>query len=100
MHRTRKQLTHAGSSWLTRRYRLRRDGLLQRVIDRGELGVEPGAKPIHDSDDRERDASGDQPVLDGGSAGVVRKKFSNEHHPVFLREKFEDWSKPISNIGH
>ena len=46
-------------------------GLLQRTIDRGELAVELGAKPVHDRDDGKRDASCDQPVLDGGCAGFV-----------------------------
>jgi hypothetical protein len=50
--------------------------LLQRTIDRGELAVELGAKPVHDRDDGKRDASCDQPILDGGCAGFVGEEFA------------------------
>jgi hypothetical protein len=50
--------------------------LLQRTIDRGELAVELGAEPVHDRDDGKRDASCDQPILDGGCAGFVDEEFA------------------------
>jgi len=48
------------------------DRLFQRGADRGEL--ELGAEPVHDRNDRQRDAGGDQAVFDGGCAGLVCKK--------------------------
>ena len=44
--------------------------LLQRAVDRGELGVQRGAEAVDDGDDRERDAGGNQAVFDGGGAGL------------------------------
>ena len=61
--------------------------LLQRTIDRGELAVELGAKPVHDRDDRKRDASCDQPILDGGCAGFVSEEFAKRFHPRKMRTK-------------
>jgi hypothetical protein len=55
--------------------------LLQRSIDGGELGVELGAKSVHGRDNGKRDASRDQPILDGGGAGFVSEKFMNRFHP-------------------
>jgi hypothetical protein len=57
-----------------------RRGLFQRGIDRGELGVELGAEPVHDGDDGERNASSDQAILDGGRAGLVSQKCSERSH--------------------
>ena len=52
--------------------------LLQRVVDRGELGVQVGTKAVHDSDNRERNAGSNQAVFDGGSAGLVLNKTRNQ----------------------
>src|SRR3954468_19508771 len=41
----------------------RRNSLLQRRVDRGELGVDGTAQRVDDGDDRERDAGGDQAVF-------------------------------------
>src|ERR1700755_2123262 len=46
-------------------------GLLQRSIDVGKLGIDVGAKAVDDSDDRERNAGGDQAVFNSGSARFV-----------------------------
>jgi hypothetical protein len=54
--------------------KLRVCGLFQRVIDGRELGTERAAEPVHDSDDREADASGNQTVLNGGCCGFVGPK--------------------------
>ena len=40
--------------------------LLQRAVDRGELGIQGGAEPIDHGDDRQRDARSDQAVFDRG----------------------------------
>ena len=62
-------------------------GLLQRSIDRGELAVELGAKPVHGRNDGKRDASGDQPILDGGCARFVSEEFAYRFHPRNVRTK-------------
>ena len=48
--------------------------LLQRAVDRGELGVEGGAETVDRRDDRERDARCDQAVFDRGCPGFVGQK--------------------------
>jgi hypothetical protein len=48
--------------------------LLQRTVDRSELGVQLSAEAIHDGDNREGNASGDQSVFDRGRARFVGKK--------------------------
>jgi hypothetical protein len=40
----------------------RNSRLLQRVVDRGELGVQVGTKAVDDGDDRERNAGRNQAV--------------------------------------
>ena len=52
-----------------------RFGLFQRAVDRGELGIQVAAKTVDRDDDRNRDASGNQPVFDGGSARLVTTEF-------------------------
>jgi hypothetical protein len=42
--------------------------LLQRTVDRSELGIQLSAEAIHDGDNREGNASGDQSVFDRGRA--------------------------------
>jgi hypothetical protein len=61
--------------------------LFQRCIDRCELGVELGAKPVHGSDDRELNPGGDQSILDRRRAGFVGDKFPENsfHCDLFLR---------------
>jgi len=39
------------------------------------LGAEIGAEPVHDRDDRRRNAGGDQAVLDRGGAGSSARNF-------------------------
>jgi hypothetical protein len=50
---------------------LSHERLLQRGVDRGELGVQVGAEAVDHSDDREGDAGSDQSIFDGGSASLV-----------------------------
>ena len=54
--------------------------LVQRSIDRSELGIELGAEPVHDGDDGKRNAGCDQAILDGGRAGFVSKKSADGFH--------------------
>ena len=53
---------------------------LQRCVDRSELGVEFRAHSVHGGDDRQRNARGDQAVLDGGGAALVLQKSMYELH--------------------
>ena len=64
-------------------YRL---ALFQRVIDRGEFGVDPGAKTIHHSDDGERNTGSDQSVFGCRGAGLVSDKILQQifHQLGFL----------------
>ena len=48
--------------------------LVQLAGDVGERRVELGAEALHDRDDRDRDAGGDQAVLDGRRARLVLGK--------------------------
>src|ERR1700686_4134677 len=52
--------------------------LLQRGIDRGELGIQAGAEAVDDGDDRERNAGGNQTVFDGGGAGLILHETRNQ----------------------
>ena len=52
--------------------------LFQRRIDRGKLGVELGAEPVDHGNDGKRYAGGNQAVLDGGRAGLIGAKSSNQ----------------------
>src|SRR5690242_12330838 len=54
------------------------DNLLQRSVDRGELRVQVGTEAVDDRDDRERDARGNQAVLDGGGARLVLHETRNQ----------------------
>ena len=60
-----------------------RDCLLQRRVERRELGVERAAETVHDGDDGQRDAGGDQAVFDGGGAGFILRETRNQvlHEP-------------------
>src|SRR5262249_7790454 len=46
-----------------------RERLLERALDEGR--TEPRAQPLHDGDDGDRDAGGDEAVLDGGRGRLV-----------------------------
>src|ERR1700722_10656254 len=85
----------------------RRFALFQRGVDRGELGVELGSKPVHDGNDGQRNSSRDQPVLDRGGAGLVRKKSANGvhgactkfvFHAAFMTYKSKRRLNPIAEI--
>ena len=54
--------------------------LLQRAVDRGELGIELGAQSVDDCDDGKRDAGRDQAILDGRGGCFVFQKSGNEVH--------------------
>ena len=58
----------------------RRAQLLELGRNAGELGVQRGAKAVDDRDDRNRDASRDEAVLDGRRAGFV---LHETHEEVF-----------------
>src|SRR5882724_10215984 len=45
--------------------------LLQRAIDRRELGVEVAAQTVHDRDDRKRDTGRDQTVFNRGRSRLI-----------------------------
>ena len=55
-----------------------RDCLLQRRVERRELGVERAAETVHDGDDGQRDAGGDQAVFDGRGAALVLQKSAKQ----------------------
>ena len=55
-----------------------RSVLLQRRIDRRELGVERCTQTVHRSDDRERNSGSDQAVFDRGGAALVVQKSANQ----------------------
>jgi hypothetical protein len=46
-------------------------GLLQRIVDVRELGVQVGTEAVDHSDYRNRNAGGNQAVFDGGGSGFV-----------------------------
>jgi hypothetical protein len=48
--------------------------LLQRGVDRGELGIEGGAETVDDRNDRKGNARRDQAVFDRGCARFVEQK--------------------------
>ena len=52
--------------------------LLERGLDAGEGRVQLRAEALDDGDDCNRDAGGDEAVLDGGRARLVLKKARNE----------------------
>jgi hypothetical protein len=66
--------------------------LFQRIVDRGELGVQLGTEPVHDGNDSERNTGCDEPVLNGGGAGCVRQECpkhlhcARHYHPGPLRQ--------------
>jgi hypothetical protein len=55
--------------------------LLQRAVYRSELGVELRANALNRGDDRKRDPSRDQAILDRGRAGFIAQECSNDLHP-------------------
>ena len=52
--------------------------LLQGAGDAGEGRVQLRAEALHDRDDRDRDAGGDEAILDGGRARLILYKTHNE----------------------
>src|SRR5262249_47674288 len=72
----------------TKRLRLNRspphpiedERLFERGLNAGEGRVQLRAEALHDRDDRNRDASSDQAILDGGRAGFVLNKLSKILH--------------------
>ena len=55
-----------------------RSELLDRGRDVGEGIGQLGAEALHDGDDRDRDAGGDEAILDGSRARLVLGKALNE----------------------
>ena len=56
--------------------------LLQGAGDAAEGRGQLRAETVHDGDDRNRDARGDQPVFDGGRAGLVAQEGFDQAHLV------------------
>ena len=52
--------------------------LVEGVLHAAERRVQLAAKALHDRDDRDRDAGGDQSILDGGRARLVLDETRNE----------------------
>ena len=48
--------------------------LLERAVDRGELGIQGRTEPIDRGNDRERDAGRDQPVFDRSRPRLVAQE--------------------------
>ena len=64
------------------------DRLLKRAVDRGEFSVEVDAEAVDDGDDRQRNAGGNQTVLDsGGPAFVIHEAHKKLGHlkPLVMR---------------
>ena len=59
--------------------------LLERGLDAGESRVQARADALHDRDDRNRNAGGDETVLDGGRARLVLHKLHQILHVQLLR---------------
>ena len=60
--------------------------LPQRVVYRGELGVELRADALNCCDDRKRDTGGDQAIFDRGRTGFIAQECSNGFHSPGLRD--------------
>ena len=56
----------------------RNSRLFQRAVDRGELAVQVAAEAVDHSDNRKRNAGGNQAVFDGGGTGLVLHKTRNQ----------------------
>ena len=56
------------------------NSLFQLLRDVVELGVERAADCIDGGDNHDRNAGGDQSILDGGSTGLVFKKSHDFRH--------------------
>ena len=52
--------------------------LLERGVDRSELGLQVAAEAVDDGDNGKRDAGSDQAVFDRGGAGLVLHKTSKQ----------------------
>ena len=80
--------------------RARQSGLLQRVIDRREHGVEVRAQSVHRDDDGDRDACRDQSIFDGGCARGVREEFHNHALQFRLLEiNCREFGRPHTDTG-
>ena len=71
--------------------------LLERGVDLSKLPVHFNSEAVDDRDDRERDAGGDQAVLDGGGARVILQETRNEvlHRMLHL----DPWILTVLNAG-
>src|SRR4030088_1599039 len=52
--------------------------LLQRGVDRGELGVQVAAEAVDDGNDRQRNAGCKKAVFDSGGAGLILHETRNQ----------------------
>lgn len=62
--------------------------LLQRSGDVVKVGAQLTADTLHGGDNRDRDAPGNQAILDGRGSGVVLEEFRNERLHVLVRPRF------------
>jgi hypothetical protein len=80
-----------GICFLDAPLRTMRQKLLQRAVDRGELGIELRAQPIYGCNDGKRNTGRNQAILDGRSGCFVFQKSGNEIHagtvPLFCPNK-------------
>ncbi len=58
--------------------------LLQRTIDRSELGIEIGAETIHRRDNRKRDTRCDQTVFNRGCTRLIGQKLQEATPQIYL----------------
>src|SRR3954464_7783573 len=63
---------------MIRGLRAREQRSLQFGVQRREISFQGAAEALHDRDDRERDAGGDQSVFDGGGAGLILHETRNK----------------------
>jgi hypothetical protein len=79
---------------------LERLSLFKRTVDRAEPGVEPATNPVHHSNNRERNASRNQTILNCRRARVIGQKSANGfYHSPGLVGADEDQVKMGSGIS-
>jgi hypothetical protein len=70
--------------------------LFQRIVDRGEFGVELRADALDRGDDRKGDTSGDQTIFDRCRTGLIAQESENQPtHPKLLLPTPAGSSAPV-----
>ena len=76
-------------------------GLLQLRRDRRELGVQLGAKAVHNRNDGERNASCDEAVFNRGGPGFVFEKREELAHKLSVSVRRKNYVNALKfNSGH